>query len=580
MDIVVEGRWMTVPAAAWLGFVVDVAVRGTAIAGAAWLVALVLERAPAAPASVRSRLWTMVFVLLFLLPLVSVLSPLIPLPATAPRLELPVSIIEVLPVTDKDGVPAPGETAAGAQLRSPVIAESGARSAAADSRGVSRGVSRARLTVSPGVVRLAVLVWLLVSVALTVRTVRRLRAGSAIARSARPAGSGILAGAVRDTKRRLGIRRPVDVRVGGVVAAPFVSGLFRQRLYLPGSALSWNLDELCSVLMHELAHVRRRDLVRLVLIEVATAIHWFNPLVWRAARRANLEFEMACDDVACDGGGSPVDYARQLVYFAGRAAGAARAPGMAARPGLEYRVRNIIHPGDNAPLGRTRRWLAFVVTGLLALVMLIPVSGLRTAGPPAGRGIVTAAADVSKPADNIAYPRRTIHEAAAAGDVESINRLIASDPGFVNAVDERNMTPVALAAWNDRLAAVARLIELGADVDRRNHNGLTPLFCALDRGRPDMARLLLAGGADPFFRGYRGRTMLHMAARTGDAGMIRTLVSRGLDVNATDIDGYTPLDVAGWRPAPAIHDLLAGFGARTSGLAPPRAYKPKSRKTV
>jgi beta-lactamase regulating signal transducer with metallopeptidase domain len=577
MDIVVEGRWLSVPAAAWLGFVIDVVVKGTAIAGAAWLVALVLERAPAAPARVRSRLWTTVFVLLAVLPLVSVVSPLIPLPETAPRLDLPLSIIEVIPVTHNDGLPASRDIAAAAQTRSIASAESGARFAAAD----RRGVARTRFAVSPGGVRIPVLVWLLVAAVLTLRTVRRLRAGSAVASSALLVDGGILAGAVRDTERRLGIRRPVEVCVGDAVTAPFVSGLLRQRLFLPAGALSWDGDELRGVLLHELAHVRRRDIGRLLLIEVATAIHWFNPLVWRAARRANLEFEMACDDVACEGGGNAVDYARRLVYFAGRVAGSARAPGMAGRPGLEYRVRNIIHARHDTAVGRIRGWVAAGLAGVLAVIVLAPVSGLRTG---VSTDVSTVGPLVAKNPEfrtkNI-VPRTTVHEAAAAGDVSSIERLIASNPGLLNAVGERNMTPVALAAWNDQPDAAARLIELGADVDIKNHNGLTPLFCALDRGRPGMARLLLAGGADPFFRGYRGRTLLHMAARIGDAGMIRTLVSRGLDVNATDIDGYTPLDVAAWRPHPVIVDLLTGIGARSSGLAPPRAYnKSKLKNTV
>ena len=60
------------------------------------------------------------------------------------------------------------------------------------------------------------------------------------------------------------------------------------------------------------------------------------------------------------------------------------------------------------------------------------------------------------------------------------------------------------------------LLAMGADPDRKNHNGLTPLFCAMDRGRPRLTRLLLDAGADPATRGFRNWTLLHMAARNGD----------------------------------------------------------------
>ena len=50
-------------------------------------------------------------------------------------------------------------------------------------------------------------------------------------------------------------------------------------------------------------------------------------------------------------------------------------------------------------------------------------------------------------------------------------------------------TPLALASWNDRLEVVKYLIGLGAEVNTDNHNGLSPLFCALDRGRKKMSSM-------------------------------------------------------------------------------------------
>ena len=49
------------------------------------------------------------------------------------------------------------------------------------------------------------------------------------------------------------------------------------------------------VISHELAHVRRRDLACLWVMTLARTLHWFNPLVWIAARCARLDAELACD---------------------------------------------------------------------------------------------------------------------------------------------------------------------------------------------------------------------------------------------------------------------------------------------
>ncbi len=87
-------------------------------------------------------------------------------------------------------------------------------------------------------------------------------------------------------------------------------------------------------------------------------------------------------------------------------------------------------------------------------------------------------------------------------------------------------------------------IEAGAAVDTRNDNGLTPLFCAIDRGRSRSADLLMTGGADLTTRGYRNRTLLHMTARAGMAGPARKLLAAGADVNARDARGATPLELA------------------------------------
>ena len=82
---------------------------------------------------------------------------------------------------------------------------------------------------------------------------------------------------------------------------------------LPDAARQWSGEQLRSVLLHELAHIKRRDTIVQLLAQVACALHWFNPLVWFAAWRLHVERERACDDLVLASGVRPSAYAGHLL---------------------------------------------------------------------------------------------------------------------------------------------------------------------------------------------------------------------------------------------------------------------------
>src|SRR6185312_5073295 len=94
---------------------------------------------------------------------------------------------------------------------------------------------------------------------------------------------------------------------------PVVWGIFRYRLLLPAAARHWSTDQLRSVLLHELAHIKRRDMLAQLLAEIACALYWFNPLAWFAAWRLGVERERACDDLVLASGVRPSAYAEHLL---------------------------------------------------------------------------------------------------------------------------------------------------------------------------------------------------------------------------------------------------------------------------
>ena len=89
------------------------------------------------------------------------------------------------------------------------------------------------------------------------------------------------------------------------------------------------------------------------------------------------------------------------------------------------------------------------------------------------------------------------------------------------------------------------LLSTGADVNKMEPFGNTPLAVAARNGDTEMARLLLTVGADVHIaRGYSRQTPLHEAAGGGYTEMVEVLLSAGADVNKADRNGLTPLKLS------------------------------------
>ncbi|MDX1928439.1 MAG: M56 family metallopeptidase, partial [Pirellulaceae bacterium] len=77
---------------------------------------------------------------------------------------------------------------------------------------------------------------------------------------------------------------------------PAVTGIIRPVILLPRQMVqSHSPDELKMVVMHELEHIRRRDTMLMFIAQLATIVHWCNPLVYWLKRRVQAQAEMAVD---------------------------------------------------------------------------------------------------------------------------------------------------------------------------------------------------------------------------------------------------------------------------------------------
>jgi beta-lactamase regulating signal transducer with metallopeptidase domain len=116
------------------------------------------------------------------------------------------------------------------------------------------------------------------------------------------------------------------------------------RILLPTGAKAWNARRLEAVLLHERAHVARRDTWVGFAGELACAVYWFHPLAWLVERRARLERERACDDAVLAAGIAPDEYATAIVEVAKASQRPVLAMPMAAPSQLETRIAAILDP--------------------------------------------------------------------------------------------------------------------------------------------------------------------------------------------------------------------------------------------
>lgn len=100
------------------------------------------------------------------------------------------------------------------------------------------------------------------------------------------------------------------------VTTPLTCGVLRPLILLPPAARDWDESRLLAVLLHELAHVRRRDCMAKYLAQAARALYWWNPLAWALATRLNHEQELACDDAVLAAGVPADAYANVLLDVA------------------------------------------------------------------------------------------------------------------------------------------------------------------------------------------------------------------------------------------------------------------------
>jgi ankyrin repeat protein len=116
-----------------------------------------------------------------------------------------------------------------------------------------------------------------------------------------------------------------------------------------------------------------------------------------------------------------------------------------------------------------------------------------------------------------------IHEAAKAGDLEQLKKILGKNPSLVNSLDKDRMTPLRHAIDGRYLEAASLLISHGADVNAVNYKTETPLHIAAYKGNTD-------AGSAVNDKSSRGEIVLVSTLDYGKKEIIDLLIDRGATI--------------------------------------------------
>lgn len=183
--------------------------------------------------------------------------------------------------------------------------------------------------------------------------------------------------ALEAARRQLGVRIAVDLLRSPICEAPAVLRVLRPVIVLPFGGCDHLADaELRALLLHELAHVRRRDNFVSALLALAAALLWFHPLVWLALRRIDVAREQACDETVAEAMGQSETYLDALTKVC-RAAVAPRTAGASCMAGANVKERM-----DHLMRYETLRARAWSHRAVLALSVIAVLASSALAARP------------------------------------------------------------------------------------------------------------------------------------------------------------------------------------------------------
>ncbi|MEZ4647413.1 MAG: M56 family metallopeptidase [Candidatus Eisenbacteria bacterium] len=289
------------------------------------------------------------------------------------------------------------------------------------SSGGTNGIAAGASTIVLG----ASIVWTLVAAVLVSQTIR---AG----RESRPSLASVVtldqADRIATLSRDLGLPKG-RIRVSNELSIPCVIGILRPAIYLPAEVLSRPWRELRAIALHEHAHVRRRDPLRLLVQRTAFVLFFYYPPLWLVLNQLHRTAELACDEEAVGRGADARDLGRAIarsVRTGLSASSPVSALGSPHRPLLAERLRRLQTDRRYRTMHYHRAALFLAAASLMGLALVPRTSPVDTAIAGTGDAATSALHDSQAKKEKKA-PRMESGNASASEESKAID----SESNFV-----------------------------------------------------------------------------------------------------------------------------------------------------
>ena len=179
-------------------------------------------------------------------------------------------------------------------------------------------------------------------------------------------------------EKNMHIQRTIQYSTSQNISSPIAMGWFKHHIIFPAYTQHWSDDSIKMILIHELAHIKRKDTIWLFISSITSALYWINPLSWIIRKNFIFETEKICDDYVLLNGADATSYAENLItivkninqkhltYLAGS--------NMARKSELEGRLLAILNTNKRTVKHNSSLTKLMII---FTIIIVIPLAGLQ-----------------------------------------------------------------------------------------------------------------------------------------------------------------------------------------------------------
>ncbi|MFT5520585.1 MAG: bla regulator protein BlaR1 [Enterobacterales bacterium] len=310
------------------------------------------------------------------------------------------------------------------------------------------------------------------------------------------------------------------------LSTPSVIGVLSPKIMIPVSFIEkFSLEQLVPIVLHEQAHIQRKDTWFALIQEFIAVVFWWSPIIRILNKKIHVDRELACDLRAAKQL-SNKQYAQSLVDCARIMVTQNRS---VLAMGLFSQKKELSHRIEQVLKNKK-----IVQPSLLAIIGVCLSLSIATFGATQQFSpkvsLVEAKSDAKHYSLLPSRDGKRLIEAVLREDIDTIKRL-QSEGVDIDTPAIGDGTALIIAVKRKNKTMVEALLGLGADVNQSSRGDANPLITAAMINNIEIAEILIHHGADVNGIVPRDETPLINATRRGYLKMSKFLVENGADVN-------------------------------------------------